>query len=68
MNEPVAAVRSRRATRAEASSQPRHRASPTTPATPSADAVSERIVLIEFLWAGSAGEQPVVYLDRSYLH
>lgn len=32
------------------------------------DAASERVVVIEFLWRGSGGVQPVLYLDRCYLH
>jgi hypothetical protein len=29
--------------------------------------VAERIVLLEFLWEGRAGTQPVLYLERRFL-
>jgi hypothetical protein len=32
------------------------------------DPPTERIRLIEFLWVGSAGIQPVLMVDREYLH
>jgi hypothetical protein len=30
--------------------------------------LAERVDLIEFVWTGSVGIQPVLFLERHYLH
>lgn len=37
------------------------------PVRPLGDGTTERVRIIEFMWAGGAGVQPVLFLDRRLL-